>query len=667
MRSWSASGSSSEGAGIRLTVLASLLALPAWTQACGSGEGSGYTPPTFDAGAGGVLPPGGGGPTVDGGAWSDAAPAGGADSGADAGLLTPPFLGGNVEPGGVVFRVWAPDATSANVRVDSTPNDVPMNAIGGGVYEAHVPGAKAGSTYLYVFAGPGGTVTRFDPYCRELAGAACRVVDPNAYAWTTPSFARPKRAGAVVYEFHVGSYAVPTGAATGTFASTRAALPQIADLGVNVIEVMPVQSFGGSAGGWGYNPQLFQAPMPGLGTSDDFRALVDAAHALGIAVWVDAVINHTDGWTQAPLYCFDGECPNQTAGIYFFPQGTYATTPWGPRPDYAAPEVATMLAASVDTWMTELRADGFRWDSVSNVRALDGQGTVPGATDLLRRINDRVHALDGLSIAEDLKGYGAITQSTASGGFGFDAQWDGFGYTMTNVIVPPSDAGRDLGQVVGALEGSSGGDPFGRLIYLEDHDTVGNGGSRIPAAIDSANPTSFAARKRSMLGALVMLTTPGVPMLFMGEEWLATAPFLSPPTPLAGPTAVGELVRAFYRDMVRLRRNLDGLAGGLSDPGVEIVHRNDTAKVLGYRRYGASGEDVLVVANFSSTSFTAYNVGVPDANPWRVRVNSDLPAYGSDFTGTQSGSVSPKPIATDGKPYALPLVLGPYSAIVLTR
>ena len=326
-----------------------------------------------------------------------------------------------------------------------------------------------------------------------------------------------------------------------------------------------------------------------------------------------------------------------------------------------------MLAASVDTWMSELRADGFRWDSVSNIRALDGQGTTPGGKDLLTRINDRVHALHGLSVAEDLKGYGAITQSTASGGFGFDAQWDGFGYTMTNVIVPPSDTGRDLGQVVGALQGNSGGDPFGRLLYLENHDIVGNGGARIPNRIDGANPTSFAARKRSMLGALVMLTTPGVPMLFMGQEWLATAPFLSPPVPLAGPTAEGALVRAFYRDMVRLRRNLDGQAGGLSDSGVEIVHRNDTAKVLGYRRFGASAEDVLVVANFSSTAFATYNVGAPDADPWRVRVNTDLPAYGSDFTGTQSGSVTPVLGATDGKPYALPLVLGPYSAIVLTR
>ncbi len=635
------------------------------------------TPPaaaSCGADANGVAPPGGsdagaaadGMTAVDGGVASDGNAAV-TDGGAPDAEVPAPFLGGNVEPGGVVFRVWAPHATAASVGGDFAAADVPMIAVAGGVYEAHVAGAHAGSTYRFVLTGPGGAVTRTDPYCRELAAADCRVVDPNAYPWMTPSFTRPARATTVVYEMHVGSYAVPKGAPNGTFASTRDALDGLAELGVNAIEIMPVQSFGGGGNGWGYSPRLFHAPKPTLGTSDEFRALVDRAHALGVAVWIDTVVNHTDGYAQAPLRCFDGDCPNGSAGVYFFPAGPYATTPWGPRPDYATPEVATMLAATVDTWMVEHRADGFRWDSVSNLRALDGRGTTPGGKDLLVRVNERVHALRGLSVAEDLKGFGEITQSAASGGFGFDAQWDGFGYTMSDVLVPPSDAGRDLGQVIGALQGTSGGDPFARLLYLENHDTVGNGGARIPARIDGANPTSLAARKRSMLGAAIMLTAPGVPMLFMGQEALATAPFASQPAPLAAPTAEGLRVRAFYKDLIRLRRNLDGKAGGLADANVEIVQRNDTDKVLAYRRHGASGEDVLVVANLANKAFTEYDVGVPDAAGWRVRMNSDLPAYGSDFTGTMAGSVTPMLRAKDGKPYALPLALGAYSVVVLTR
>jgi 1,4-alpha-glucan branching enzyme len=645
-------------ASITLSALLSLAAA-----SCGDASQGAYSPPPLDDASS---------PTGDATILSDASDAGDASrsdapDAVDAAPIPAPFLGGNVEPGGVVFRVWAPNATAASVDGDFTPSDVSMTSIDGGVFEAHVAGAHAGDGYHFALTTPDGMLTRTDPYCRELSGTTCKVVDPNAYAWSTAAFTRPSRAAAVVYELHLGSFSVAAGATNGTFASTRDALAGLADLGVTVVELMPVQSFGGDATGWGYNPQLYDAPMPDLGTSDDFRALVDRAHSLGIAVWIDTVVNHMDGWSEAPLRCFDGDCPDASAGVYFFPAGPYATTPWGPRPDYATPEVATMLTASVDTWMVELRADGFRWDSVSNIRALDGQGTTPGGQALLVAANERTHALDGLSVAEDLKGYGAITQTPASGGFGFDAQWDGFGYTMTSVLDAANDADRDLGQVVGALQGTSGGDPFARLLFLEDHDTVGNGGARLPALVDSANPTSLFARKRSMLGAVVMMTTPGVPMIFMGEEALATAPFANPAPPLAAPTAEGLLGRALYKDMIRLRRNLDGMAGGLADTQVEIVQQNDAAKVLAYRRYGASGEDVLVVANFANKAYTEYDVGVPDANAWRVRVNSDLPTYGSDFTGTQTGSVTPVVRATDGQAYALPLVLGAYSAMVLTR
>src|SRR6185436_4291352 len=124
--------------------------------------------------------------------------------------------------------------------------------------------------------------------------------------------------------------------------------------------------------GWGYNPQLFFAPKPTYGSADDLRAFVDEAHARGIAVWLDTVINHTDGWRQAPMVCFDGYCPNGAWGIHFFPPGTYAATPWGPRPSYVEPRVSALLRGAARQWIDEFHGDGFRVDSVSNIRALDG-------------------------------------------------------------------------------------------------------------------------------------------------------------------------------------------------------------------------------------------------------------------------------------------------------
>lgn len=596
--------------------------------------------------------------------------AGKASSLADAGVvppLVPPYLGANVDGDGVTFRVWAPHATAASVTGDFSASPIAMTASADGIWKAHVKGARAGQGYAFALVdGDAGAVTRIDPYCRQLSGASCVVVDPAAYAWKTGAFARAPRTSTVVYEMHVGSFAVPDGAANGTFQSARAALPSLADLGVNVVELMPVQDFGAGPATWGYNPQLYFAPKPSYGTADDLRAFVDDAHALGMGVWIDVVANHMDSWSQAPLRCFDAPCGGDD-GIYFFPAGTYMSTPWGPRPNYEAPRVADMLAGIVDWWMGEMRGDGFRWDSVSNIRALDGNGTTPGGKELLVRANDRTHALGGLSVAEDLKGYAAITQPSTASGFAFDAQWDGFGYDVPNQLVIASDANRDLGTIVNALTSSYAGDPFARLLFTEDHDTVGNGGARLPSRIDGANPTSWTARKRSMLGAVLLLTSPGVPMLFQGQESLATGTFANPPAPLAAPTAQGAQIRAFYKDMIRLRENADGGAAGLTEPGVEVFHRNDAAKVVAYRRYGASGEDVIVVVNMMNKAYTEYDIGVDSPGPWRIRLNTDSTAYSADFTAGETGSVTAHAAAKDGKAYALPLVLGAYSAMVLTK
>jgi 1,4-alpha-glucan branching enzyme len=576
-------------------------------------------------------------------------------------------LGANVGTAGVTFRVWAPYATAARVLGDFSATSLAMKPIGGNVFEATSALAQAGSHYSFSFDTPGGTVSRVDPYCRQLDGSSCVVVNPSSYAWHTPAFTRPTRTQSVVYEIHIGSFSVPSGAAYGTFASATAALSSLANLGVNVVELMPIQSFGSKPNTWGYNPQLYFAPRPELGSPEDLRAFVDTAHGLGIAVWMDTVINHCDSWSQAPLRCFDGNCPDGSAGIYFFPAANYGATPWGPRPDYTAPEVSAMLLASADSWMNEFHGDGFRWDSVSNIRAVDGSGTVPGGQALLTSMNDQIHAKGGMSIAEDLKGNAAITETTKSGGFGFDAQWDGFGYTVDGQLTLSTDSTRDLGQIASALTSNYAGDPYARLIFTEDHDTVGNGGARLPSKIDPATPTSWAARKRSIEGAVMLLTSPGVPMLFQGQEALATGTFLNPPTPLAAPTAQGQQILAFYKDMIRLRRNLDGGAGGLSDTGIEVFHRNDAAKVVAYRRYGASGQDVVVIVNLMNKAYTEYDIGVADAGPWRIRLNTDNTAYSDDFVAGQTGSVSAHLATKDGKAFTLPLVLGAYSAMILSH
>ena len=653
---------------------ACLLALLLPLVACGAPPpqtlGTGAQPPApdpgpwegLDAGAGG----GAGGAAVDGGVVSDGGVA--VDDGSDAGVPAGP--GATVTSGGVEFRVWAPDATGAQVAGDFPEQTVVMSAEPGGTFAALVAGAHAGSVYRFTLAGPTGPITRLDPYCRQVLAdrSGCTVIDPSAYPWKSGAFTRPARNAAVVYEMHVGSFAVAPGAAMGTLADAQAGLAGLADLGVSVVELMPVQSSGGLDDNWGYDPQLYFSPRPAYGTADQLRAFIDAAHGLGIGVWMDTVVNHYDSDTAAPLVCFDGACPG-TNGIYFFPPGAYATTPWGPRPDYTTPQVASMLEATVPWWLGEMRGDGFRWDSVSNIRGIDnGMGTTPGGQALLIAANDLTHAAGGTSVAEDLQGLAAITQPASAGGFGFDAQWDGFGYTVDGVLTTATDGARDLGAIQGALTGSYAGDPFARVLFTEDHDTVGNGGTRLPNAIDPADPTSFAARRLSMVGATMLLTTPGVPMLLMGQESLALGTFTDPPTPLADALPPqGAPVRAFYKDMIALRRNVAGGTGGLLDEYVDVLQRNDSAKVIAYRRSGASGEDVIVILNFADVAYQEYDIGVPGQGAWRIRLDTDWLSYGADFGGGQTGSVQTRTESKDNQPYLLPVQLAAYGAVVFSR
>ena len=589
-------------------------------------------------------------------------------------------IGATPYGGGVEIRVWAPNARSVAVVGEvaggaaggaSARRDLAAEA-GTGMFAARIDGARAGQRYRFaITTQDGAEVLRVDPRARMIDGNESVVVDPRAYAWKTKPFTPPARDASVLYEMHVGSFNAPGGVNTGTFATALDKLDALADLGVNTIELMPVNGHGGH--GWGYGPQQWFAPHAAYGAPDDVRRFVDEAHARGISVVLDVVYNHYDGWSQAPLRCFDGTCPGTSAGIYFFEQGPYQKTPWGPRPNFAKMEVADFFADNVFAWTTEYRLDGFRHDSVSNIRAMDGQGTVPGGVDLLKRMNEVVEAArpGALIVAEDLKGQASITAARTAGGLGFATQWDGgFHWAVTGAVAAANDDARNIGAVRDTLLGNYNGDAMQRLLYVESHDTAGNDGQRLPVRIDAADPSSYAARKRAMLAAGVLLTAPGVPMLFMGQEMLEDTKFVPQPAPLDWAKATDNApVRAFYKDMIRLRRDLDGVSGGLRGKNITVTHVNELPgnKVLAYRRWNKAGDDVMVIANFSAKKYTRYDVGVPTAGTWVARVDSDATKYGSDFGSATPTAVSVTGAARDGLPATAAITLGPYAMVVLTR
>jgi 1,4-alpha-glucan branching enzyme len=578
--------------------------------------------------------------------------------------LTQPPRGATLYEGGAEFRVWAPNASEVEVTGDfGGPFELAPEA--GGLFAAKVPGAHAGQRYQFTIVHGADRLTRIDPRARELSpdGADSILVDPSAYPWKSAKWQAGPMREQVIYELHIRSFASPDGTSPGTFASAIGRLDTLKALGVTLIELIPPSEYVGD--GWGYSIFSHSAPHARYGSSDDLRRFVDEAHARGMGVLIDVVFNHY-AKTQTGLYCFDGECTGNS-GIYFYAD-PMQMTPWGPKPNFAEPEVQNLVRDAIATWLEEYRVDGFRWDSVSNIRAIDGQGSIPEGRMLLRSINDDIHANHPgvLSIAEDLKNDANVT-SPADGALAFDAQWDPrfYGPMVTDLAEGPSSIGDVAGAVTAAYDATG----TTRVVYSESHDVAGHGG-RIPNRVDPGNPTSTNARKRALLGLGMALTTPGIPMLFEGQEWADASSFATNATLLSWSDAPGRagLVQ-FTRDAIALRRNLAGRTRGLLGANAQVFHQNDGPKVIAYRRWdvGGPGDDVIVVANFGAQTFPSYLVGLPAGGLWRVRLNSDATMYAPDFGGASSGDVEAAAIPRDGLPYQGSVALGANSIVVLSQ
>ena len=289
-------------------------------------------------------------------------------------------------------------------------------------------------------------------------------------------------------------------------------------------------------------------------------------------------------------------------------------------------------------------------------------------------INNEVTKLapEKITIAEDMQDNAWLTDQTASGGAGFRAQWGaGFRNTLWGALLPPDDSGRDMRALAAVIAHRFNGDAFQRVNYTELHSAVAaaNGTARVPTLISSASPEGFLPQKLSTLGMLVALTAPGIPMIFMGQEFLelgswsdAVSLDWSKANRFAG-------ILAFYRDMIRLRRNWFQTTGGLTGQNVIVYHVNNVDKIIAFRRWdrGGPGDDVVVVLNFAKRPWKDYTIGLPSEGPWRVRLNSDWRGYSSDFADTPSYDVIGEQGMKDGLAYHGSVGVGPYTAIVLSQ
>ena len=585
-----------------------------------------------------------------------------------------PGMGTVLYPGGVAFRVWAPFASSVFAagtfnQWSATAN--PFASEGGGYWSVEVPEAKIGDEYQFVIHNGAQELWRKNPYASEVVNSSGNAIihDPN-FDWTGEDFVMPPRNELVIYEMHVGSFNDSANAGPGTFDEIIPKLGYLRDLGINAIEVMPVLEFPMSFS-WGYNPSNPFAVESALGGPQGLYRFVKAAHALGIAVIMDVVYNHF-GPGDLDLWRFDGwSDENHNGGIYFY-DNDRSHTDWGDtRPDYGRPEVRHYLRDNALFWLNKYRLDGLRFDSVSNIRSVNGRD-LPDGWSLLQWIHNEIRSTQPwkITIAEDLQNNEWITKGTDVGGAGFGSQWDaGFVHPIRDAVIAQSDADRNLYAVRDALYHRYNGDAEQRVIYTESHDEVANGHARVPEEIWPGNAGSWFSRKRSILGAALVFTAPGVPLIFQGQEFLEDEYFRdSTPLDWTKLDTYGG-INALYRDLIRLRRNWFNQTRGLRGQHINVHHVNNTDKVIAFHRWETSGpsDDVVIVANFGNRSYDSYSLGFPRAGYWRVRFNSDWQGYSADFGNQLGYDTSASAGPRDGLPFEANVGVGSYSVLILSQ
>jgi maltooligosyltrehalose trehalohydrolase len=438
-----------------------------------------------------------------------------------------PALGAWPDGPGTRFRVWAPERTTVELLLEGPDARViPVEKFPDGTFGTFAPGVEAGALYRYRLDGEGpfpDPASRSQP---EGVHGPSEVVDPSRFVWSDEDWQGVAHENLVLYELHVGTFTP-----AGTFQGVIERLPDLVALGVTAIELMPVGDFPGRRN-WGYDGVCLYAPARCYGRPDDLRRLVDEAHRLGLAVFLDVVYNHF------------GPDGNYTGAFSPYYVSERHDTPWGKSLNFDGPQAAMVrefFAENALHWVHEYHIDGLRLDAT---HAIVDETPRHFITQLTTRVRESVPGRRVYVIAEDHRNLAHMVKGEGEGGWGLNGVWADDFHHKVRVSLAGDNEGyyqdysgsmRDLAEILNQgwhftgqyskfLGEPRGTDPTGipprRFVFcLQNHDQIGNRarGERLHHQIDLA-----AYRAASVL----MLCAPATPLLFMGQEWAASSPFL---------------------------------------------------------------------------------------------------------------------------------------------
>ena len=573
--------------------------------------------------------------------------------------------------GGAHLRVWAPERSRVRLISRSPRLDLDLTPEKDGYFSGTWADARPGSAYGFqldddskAYADP---ASRFQP---RGPHAWSQIVDPRAFPWTDSEWPGLEARKQILYEIHLGTFTPE-----GTWNAARNELRELAAIGITAIEIMPIAEFAGERG-WGYDGVNLFAPAHVYGSPEDAKRFINEAHSVGIGVILDVVYNHLGP---------EGNYLGQFSRDYFT---SLFHTDWGEAINFGAAPVREFYSANATYWIEEYHFDGLRFDATQNVYDLTGEHILAEITAKARQaaVNRKLYF-----VAENEPQHTRLVRPQHDGGYGIDALWNDDFHHSAMVALTGRNEGYYSGYQGAAQEllsavkygylfqgqyfqwqdqrrGTPAFDlePWRFVNFIQNHDQVAN-------TARGERPNMFVDKALYRAMSALLLLAPGTPMLFQGQEFGATTPFLyfcdyenqlcdnvhkgrreflaqfhslatpemqaliaNPAEPAVfessklnfGERVTNRPIYSLYKDLIRLRKIDPVFAGVQRRPVDGAVLRTQTLAI----RYFGEAEDRLMIVNLGNDLCFAPApeplLAPPENSQWKVLWSSEDPRYG---------------------------------------